>query len=81
MTWQDGSIIAVKIWSDVLQAELWVVADDLPKEEWPTEAPVYTQAEVKILAQVGPDTLAWIHATKQMVNARVVDGHSRRQEP
>jgi hypothetical protein len=65
-------IEAVKVWSDVLKTSVWVVADDLPQEHWPADATVYTHAEVKILAQVGPNTLAWVHATKLELNGRVV---------
>src|SRR6266545_3634468 len=63
-------IVAVKVWSDVLEAAVWVVADDLPREQWPTEAPVYTHQEVKQLMQVGPQALAWVHVTKAMFGAR-----------
>lgn len=70
-------VAAVKVHSDVLNEAIWVVCDDLPREAWPTDAPVYTQAEVKILAQVGPDVLAWVHATKTMFGAEVVSGGHR----
>jgi hypothetical protein len=67
--------VAVKIWSPILDTTVWVVADDLPTAEWPhDEAMVYTCAEVKILARVGPDTLAWVHPVKELFGARVVDG-------
>jgi hypothetical protein len=72
----EAPIVAVKVWSDVLQQAIWVVADDLPCDEWPTDAPVYTRAEVKVLTRVGPDTVEWVHVTKQMFNARVVDRHA-----
>jgi hypothetical protein len=64
--------------SDILDAEVWVVADDLPLVEWPMGTPVYTQAEVKILTEVGPDTLAWVHPVKEMFGARVVEGYRHR---
>jgi hypothetical protein len=69
-------MVAVKVWSDALQHAIWVVADDLPRDEWPTDAPVYTRAEVKVLTRVGPDTVEWVHVTKQMFNARIVDRHA-----
>jgi hypothetical protein len=69
--------VAVKVWSDMLGEAIWVVADDLPGDEWPTDAPVYTHAEVKQLLQVCPNTLAWVHATKQIFGAQVVDGGTR----
>jgi hypothetical protein len=67
--------VAVKVWSDVVQAEVWVVADDLPRGNWPTDATVYTHAEVKILAQVGLGVLPWVHTVKEAFGARVVQSH------
>jgi len=65
-------VVAVKVFSPMLGGNVWVIDDALPHEEWPTDAPVYTHAEVKILAQVGPDTLAWVHPMKELFGARVV---------
>ncbi|MGH8060032.1 MAG: hypothetical protein ACREOH_22815 [Candidatus Entotheonellia bacterium] len=59
----------MKVRSDALDAEIWVVADDLPREECPAEAPIYRQSEVKILAQVSQDALVLVHATKTMFDA------------
>jgi hypothetical protein len=70
----DRAIIAVKVWSAILGEAIWVVADDLPKEAWPGEAPAYTHQEVKILRQIGQTTLAWVHATKQLFGAQVIAG-------
>jgi tubulysin polyketide synthase-like protein len=75
----ESAVMAVKVWSDVLQEAIWVVADDLLCNEWPNDAGVYTHTEVKILRQVGPDTLAWVHAAKERFTARVVDSHARPQ--
>jgi hypothetical protein len=66
-------ITAVKVWSPVVNATVWVVADDLPREAWPTDAPVYTQAEVTMLRQSARDWLAWVHASKALFDARVID--------
>ena len=74
-------VSAVKVRSAALETEIWVVAYDLPREAWPTDgATVYTQEEVKLLVQVGTDTLAWVHATKTMFGGNVVQGH-RKGEP
>jgi TubC N-terminal docking domain len=70
----DGAIIAVKVWSEILSEAIWVMADDLSKDAWPTDALVYTHQEVKMLRQIGQDTLAWVHATKQMFGAQVIAG-------
>src|SRR5262245_29144893 len=71
------TMTAVKVWSPVLGEAVWVVADDLPRDEWPTDAPVYAHQEVRILMKMGQDTLAWVHAVKAAVDGRVVDGRRR----
>jgi hypothetical protein len=73
----DGPIIAVKVWSEILSEAIWVVADDLPREAWPADALAYTHQEVKVLRQLGQDTLAWVHATKQIFGAQVIAGRQR----
>ena len=73
----DRAIIALKVWSAMLSEAIWVVADDLPKDAWPADALVYTHQEVKVLRQIGQDTLAWVHATKQMFGAQVIAGGRR----
>jgi hypothetical protein len=72
-----AEVMAVKVWSDILGEAIWVVADHLPQDEWPTDAPVYTHHEVRILKQVGQDTMAWVHAVKAAVGSRVLDGRQR----
>lgn len=75
-------VAAVKVHSDVLDADLWMVADDVPPDTWPTDAPVYTQAEVKILREVGgPDVLEWVHATKELFGALVLSARQRPVRP
>jgi hypothetical protein len=73
----NRAIISLKVWSAMLGEALWVVADDLPKDAWPADALVYTHQEVKVLRQLGQDTLAWVHATKQMFGAEVIAGGRR----
>ena len=72
MVADDREVIAVKVLSPILGEALWVVADDLPRDNWPTDASMYTHTEVKILQRFGPDTLAWVHATKALFNARII---------
>jgi hypothetical protein len=67
-----SSPVAVKVWSSVLQAAVWVVADDLPRGEWPTDAPVYTHAEVKMLRPRGRDEFAVVHAAKTLFDGRII---------
>jgi hypothetical protein len=73
----DRAIVAVEVWSGILGEAIWVVANDLPKEAWPGDALAYTHQEVKVLQQLGQDTLAWVHATKQMFGALVIPGRGR----
>jgi hypothetical protein len=72
-------VIAIKAWSDILEEAIWVVVDDLSHDEWPTDAPVYQYCEVKILREVGPDTLSWVHTLKEGYGARVVAAHRSRK--
>lgn len=65
---QGGTpIVAVNMWSEVLQSAVWVVVDDLPQQAWPADAAVYTHAEVTLLSHVGPDTLRWCRPSKRYV--------------
>jgi hypothetical protein len=74
---EDVCPVAVKVWSAILGDAIWVVADDLPKDAWPVDALAYKHQEVKMLRQIGQDTLAWVHATKQMFGAQVIAGGRR----
>jgi len=76
---EDGLIVAVKVWSNVLHAEIWVVADDLPRDNWPQESIIYSHEEVRVLTKVGADTLALVHAVKELFNAQVVEGYCPRE--
>jgi hypothetical protein len=69
---EDVSPIAVKVWSGMLDEAIWIVANDLPKNAWPADTLAYTLHEVKVLRQIGQDTLAWVHATKQMFGVQVI---------
>ena len=68
----DAEVIAIQAWSDILQEAIWVVVDDLPRDEWPIDPPVYQYREVKVLKEVGQDTLSWVHVLKEEFGARVV---------
>jgi hypothetical protein len=72
-------VVAVKVWSDRLGEAIWGVTDDLPRDDWPTDAPVYTQAELKLLAQVGHDALACVHAVRQLFGGTVIYGGRRKR--
>ena len=65
---QTSQSVAVKVWSDVLQAAVWVVRDDLPRVEWPHDAPVYTQREVRLPTKIGHDVRQWVNPVKEIFN-------------
>jgi hypothetical protein len=67
--------VPVKAQSDVLQAPVWGVRDDLPQVEWPQDGPVYTHREVRILTKVGQDVLPWVN-TVEIFNAKVIAAYS-----
>jgi hypothetical protein len=74
------SVVAAKIWSDTLDAALWVVADDLPREQWPQDGElVYTHREVQMLQQAGPNVLQWVHAAKRELGATTAQVRVRRK--
>jgi hypothetical protein len=70
----DKPPVAVKVWSDVVLAEVWIVTDVLSRDEWPTDAPVYRHVEVRLLSRTGRDTLGWVHLVKTLFDARVIGG-------
>jgi hypothetical protein len=71
--------VAVKVLSDVLQAPVWVVQDNLLRTEWPQDGQVYTHEEIRILTKVGQDVLQWVNPVKEIFNAKVVAAHSARK--
>jgi hypothetical protein len=52
-------IAAVKVWSEVLQEAVWVVADDVPLDPYLTDGKVYTHREVRVLLEKGRGVKAW----------------------
>jgi hypothetical protein len=52
-------IAAVKVWSEVLQEAVWVVADDVPLDPYLADGRVYTHREVRVLLAQGRGVKAW----------------------
>jgi hypothetical protein len=52
-------IAAVKVWSEVLQEAVWVVADGVPLDEYLGDGKVYTHQEVRMLVAQGRGVKAW----------------------
>lgn len=52
-------IAAVKVWSEVLQEAVWVVADGVPIDAYVGDGKVYTHHEVRVLVAQGRGVKAW----------------------
>lgn len=59
-------IAAVKVWSEVLQAAVWVVADGVPLDEYLGDGKVYTHHEVRVLLAQGRGVKAWAPLDTEM---------------
>jgi TubC N-terminal docking domain len=59
-------IAAVKVWSEVLQEAVWVVADDVPLDEYLADGRVYTYHEVRVLLEQGRGVKAWAPLDTEM---------------
>lgn len=70
----EARIVAVKVFSSILEPKVWVAADDLPHEQRPTDAPVYTCREVRLLTSMGRDVLTQVHVVKGLFGGHVIQG-------
>jgi TubC N-terminal docking domain len=52
-------IAAVKVWSEALQAAIWVVAEGMPIDEYLGDGKVYTYREVRVLLAHGRGVKTW----------------------
>ena len=52
-------MVAVKVWSEVLQEAVWVIADGVPIAEYLADGKVYTHREVRVLLAQGRGVQAW----------------------
>jgi TubC N-terminal docking domain len=55
----EEAITAVKVWSEVLQEAVWVVADGVPLGEYLGDGKVFTHQEVRVLLAQGRGVKAW----------------------
>jgi hypothetical protein len=55
----EDAMTAVKVWSEVLQEAVWVVADGLPLDEYLGEGKVYTHQEVRVPREHGRGVKTW----------------------
>jgi hypothetical protein len=59
-------IAAVKVWSEVLQEAVWVVADGVPLDPYLADGKVYTHHEVRVLLAQGRGVQAWAPLDTEM---------------
>jgi hypothetical protein len=59
-------IAAVKVWSEVLQEAVWVVADGVPIDEYLGDGKVYTHHEVRVLLAQGRNVKTWAPLDTEM---------------
>jgi TubC N-terminal docking domain len=63
---RSDDIAAVKVWSEVLQEAVWVVADDVPLDPYLADGRVYTHHEVRVLLAQGRGVKAWAPLDTEM---------------
>jgi hypothetical protein len=59
MPLQGDEQVAVKVWSEILQEAIWVVADDVPLDPYLADGRVYTHHEVRVLLAQGRGVKMW----------------------
>jgi hypothetical protein len=59
MPLQGDDLVAVKVWSEVLQEAVWVVAEGVPIDEYLDDGKVFTHHEVRVLRAQGHGVKAW----------------------
>jgi hypothetical protein len=59
MPLQGDDLVALKVWSEVLQEAVWVIADGMPIGEFLRDGKVFTHREVRALKGQGRGLKAW----------------------
>jgi TubC N-terminal docking domain len=59
MPLQGDEPVAVKVWSEILQEAIWVVADDVPLDPYLADGRVYTRNEIRVLLVQGRGVKVW----------------------
>jgi hypothetical protein len=65
--YQEESIVAVKVWSEVLQEAVWVIADEVPLDAYLRKGKVFTYAEVRVLLEHGRGIKVWAPLDGEML--------------
>jgi TubC N-terminal docking domain len=63
---QADDIVALKVWSEILEEALWVIADGVPIDEYLDEGKVFTHHEVRVLRAHGRGVKAWAPLDAEM---------------
>jgi hypothetical protein len=63
---QGDDLVAVKVWSEVLQEAIWVVADGVPITEHPGNGKIFSHHEVRVLLAHGRGVKAWAPLDPEM---------------
>jgi TubC N-terminal docking domain len=66
MPLQGDDLVAVKVWSEVLQEAVWVVADDVPLDPYLADGRVYTPHEIRVLRAQGQGVKVWAPLAPEM---------------
>jgi TubC N-terminal docking domain len=66
MPLQGDDLVAVKVWSEALQAAIWVVADGVPIAEFLGDGKVFTHHEIRVLRERGRGVKVWAPLAPEM---------------
>jgi TubC N-terminal docking domain len=58
MPLQGDELVALKVWSELLQEAIWVVAEGLPLDEYLADG-VYRHSEIRVLIEQGRGVKVW----------------------
>jgi TubC N-terminal docking domain len=70
---QGNDLVALKVWSALLQEAIWVVADGVPVEEYLGEGKDFTPREVRVLRAHGRGVKAWAPLDAQVEGCPTAD--------
>jgi hypothetical protein len=59
MPLQGDDLVALKVWSELLEEAVWVIASDVPLDPYPADGRVYTPHEIRVLRAHGRGVKAW----------------------
>jgi hypothetical protein len=66
MPLERDDLVALKVWSELLQEGVWVIADGVPIDGYVGDGKVYTHHEVRVLRAQGGGVKAWAPLDPEM---------------